>query len=221
MDCREFERLWNDRLDARGAPSGVGGRLDAHASSCPDCRALHAGFQAIASASPATAAVFTPPAGFADRTLDAFEAARPFRPRRLAPMAAAAALLAAVGLGWLARDAGRGGAKAPLAVAAPDPSGAADLKAAIAGARAATLDLAREARGAFGETGDGPPGDVETAGLSLPVAIGPPADVLRGLGDRLNAGVGPLEGTARQAFGFLLGPSDQAPAPLPRPREGV
>ena len=41
MNCRDFDRTWNDRLDARGEPPEAEGlALEAHAAECPACRAL-------------------------------------------------------------------------------------------------------------------------------------------------------------------------------------
>jgi hypothetical protein len=50
----------------------------------------------------------------------------------------------------------------------------------------------------------------ETSGsLTVPVdvAVGPAAEVLGAVGERVNEKVRPLSGSARHAFSFLLGPA--------------
>jgi len=52
--------------------------------------------------------------------------------------------------------------------------------------------------------------------------VSPVAEVVEGVGDRVNASVGPLEGSARHAFGFLLGgTTDDQPPPPTAPKRGA
>lgn len=223
MNCRDFERLWNARLDARALPDAAAERaLEAHAADCPGCRGLGASYQAIGlmvSAWPDT----LPPPGFADRVLAA--AARldavPAGPwslpaRSLVSLAAAAALVAALTLGlrgWTTpgpRD-GLAARRAPGPAVRPiDPD---RLSAALADATTATLLLAREASAPAARVGGDVLGGAElslSAGTDALGSAGPgvmPASasaVWQGVEDRVNAGVRPLSGTARSAFSFLL-----------------
>jgi hypothetical protein len=235
MNCRDFERLWNELLDARGAgPPDVERALEAHAASCPACRALGTRYQVLGHAIRALGLAPVPAVspGFTDRVLAAAAAAeadRPavtaFRPARwLSGLAAAAALTVAVGLGLRAWPPRAGApprvldpprsAPAPLArVRAIDPD---DLTAALADATSATLALAREASAPAARVGGQVFGVSELreplGGLGLSPAVIPAAEMLQEVGDRVNAGVAPLEGTARSAFGFLLGSPTQARA---------
>ena len=51
--------------------------------------------------------------------------------------------------------------------------------------------------------------------LELPEPVSPAVEVLQGVGSRVQAGVRPLSGSARHAFGFLLGPSTEKPENVP------
>src|SRR5207302_605889 len=109
MNCRDFERVWNERLDARGAlPPELERALESHATSCPSCRAIDARYQALCQAIHALGTRTVPPAGFVDRVLAAVDAGkvptddRPAVLRfaaRFAPIATAAVLLVAFVLG--------------------------------------------------------------------------------------------------------------------------
>jgi hypothetical protein len=230
--CGDFDRGWNDLLDRRGAPApGAEAALAAHAAACPSCRDRAAGFEALRLALADRALAPAAPAdpALTARILDAWRAevaapaGRPFRPT-LAPLAraAAAALVLALGLGLLLR----GGRIAPPAPAGPPPlAGAAParpLAETLADATAATLDLARETSAPAARLGrlvlaSAGPGPVAAAGPDLPVALPasvvPSAEVMESVG----AGLRPLSGSARHAFGFLLGPAAVPPSPAPAP----
>lgn len=241
MNCRDFERLCNERLDARDVPRpGLGGDLETHAAACPRCRALASQYQTLASAIRALsqARPSPVPAGFANRVLAAVDvdtAAR-FRLRALCQrtraisLASAAALVLAVTLGLRAWGPGLGreqvaGNPSSVIVASndADPTDPRDLASALADATSATLSLAREASAPAARVGsevignagfpDSPP---RFAGLPVPVVKS--AEVWRGVGDRVNAGVVPLSSSARSAFGFLIGTpvSNNADRPTPR-----
>lgn len=215
MNCHDFESSWNARLDSRGATPGVSEpTLEAHAASCPSCQAIQRRYQVLNQAIAALSLPPSPPAGFADRVLAAADAEVLRLPtpawRKLTPIAAAAAVFFAATLGLWAWRADRGeGQPEPVARVRSIDRG--DLSEALALATSATWDLAREASAPAARVGQQVLGSAEIperpSAISLPVGvtIGPAADALQSVGDRVNAGVGPLEGTARHAFGFLLG----------------
>lgn len=239
IHCRDFERVWNEKLDVRGAwSSGADRALEAHAEACPACRALDARYRALARAIVTMAAA--PPAlsaGFTDRVLASASASDGPCPHPLSvpwrvvlhwvvPIATAAALLLAVGLGPRPWRAGRGPAPT-LTETVPRPPVRAidsdDLGAALVDATSATLFLAREASAPAARVGREVLAEADFSGstpaLGLPEGV-LPAAVFRGVGERVNAGVRPLSGTARSAFGFLLGAPDPqgraTPAAPPR-----
>jgi hypothetical protein len=168
MECRNFERLIHEQLDAREAASAaVEHALASHASACPVCGALAVRYQtlqrAIAALSPSPPA----PADFADRFLAGIESAAgdrkpdlrfprfgwaswrapvlmPMPARAIAALAMAALLLLTVWVGvrsgWNTGPAGGRGGAPPLATRQID---SAALSAALAEATAATWELAR------------------------------------------------------------------------------
>lgn len=229
MDCREFESVWNERLDARGA-AGPSAALDAHAAACPKCRALGARYQTLAQALQTLGPLPAPRAGFADRVLNAAAAPPvddliPFRVW-WTRVAAAAVVLASVGLGvrvWTAGRVAPGVAPGPVGAPTADSE---DLSRVLTVATMATLDLAREASAPAARVGrqvlvsatlPGPP-----PALGLPESVSPVSNVWGSVGDRFNAGVGPLGGSARHAFGFLFRSTPEAPAPPPEaPKRGA
>jgi len=232
IDCRDFERAWNERFDVRdAAPAGLERALEAHAAACPSCRALGARYQRLGQAIRTLGPLPAAPAGFADRVLAAAGdvESRPSSWRivvRLVPLAAAAAVLAAAVLGlrtWMPR---RVPPRAPgAAVAQVRAINPEDLTEALADATSATWDLAREASAPAARVGRQVLSAAELPGthspLVLPASVAPSAEVWQRVGDRVNAGVRPLKGTARHAFGFLLGPSSDDPGPPPHPRSGA
>jgi len=144
------------------------------------------------------------------------------------PLATAAALLLAVGLGPRVWRTGRGPAptltettpRPPVRAIDPD-----DLGAALVDATSATLFLAREASAPAARVGREVLAEADFSGstpaVGLPEGVVPTA-VFRGVGERVNAGVRPLSGTARSAFGFLLGtPDPQSRATTTAPPRGA
>ena len=150
MKCHDFERLWNERLDARGTPNNAteAAALEAHAATCPECRAPRMRYLLLEPGARRVRPV-GPPAGFADRCLQALDRAvelpRP-RARRAHPCSEPAAV--AVGRRSVlagGRTAGALGGQRPAAtpvVAHPEPELLTD---ALADATSATWDLALEA----------------------------------------------------------------------------
>jgi len=131
-------------------------------------------------------------------------------------LSAAALLFAAVIGRWVMM---------PPAGHAPEPTAQNEsltLAGALADAASSTLELARETSAPAGRVGRAV---FASASASLPdaetpapdVSVVPNSRVLRSVGGRVGAGVRPLSGSARNAFGFLLrtAPGDEPVAPKP------
>jgi hypothetical protein len=120
-------------------------------------------------------------------------------------LAAAAVLLLCIGLGvrsgWRSRP-----APGPQRVAHIDSEA---LTSALAEATSATWDLARTTSVPAARVGlevfDAVALSESPAPLSIPAEVGSTSNVLEDVGRRVNDEVGPLTGTARHAFGFLIG----------------
>ena len=236
MKCRDFKRRLNEQLDAREGPvADVERAMEDHALACPGCRLEASRYQTLRRAIAAWGPPPTPSAGFVERVLAGWQHAEaaveePAPPRILrfwpilVPAAMAASLLLSVLIGV------RPGVPArpakPLAVAA-STARAIDhdaLSHALAVATSATWDLARATSApaarvgleVFEATGLDETSDAPTMPLEVEAEA---VEVLQDVGERVNEGVRPLSGTARQAFGFLFGPAPappQLPPPLPR-----
>ncbi len=227
-----------------------------HAASCPSCLQCQARYellrQALRSWSLAPRPASSAPADLVERILAAVPASfgsstlpigqtRPVTKywRSGLPLYAAIATVAAVlvvivvPINWERRRLDVGRASRSLRNQSPVLSGHqrghADLSASLAGATAATWDLAvtasepaaRLGRGMLGAahqariegTGYSPTGPPAAGFPSIPSIFqglpdSPPASaLLQGVGDTLSATVRPLSSTARQAFGFLRAPS--------------
>jgi hypothetical protein len=256
MNCRDFERLWNELIDARSRSPGDGHApadaeretaLFQHAATCPACSRSAAGYHALQRAVLTWGKAPEPSRGLTDRILAAVES--PPRAARLTsrlsrqaifnrwPIASAASILAVLALGIiisrmsvnLARDR----ARLPESVALPAPSSGANpsknprLNEALASASEATWDLARSASepaarlsrqflDAAGER-DTPRESGNSASMTVPSLdsftpdSASAAQTIQQVGDRLASRVRPLSSSARQAFGFLLGPPPSKP----------
>jgi hypothetical protein len=241
MNCRDFERLINEQLDARGASSPELERaLASHGAACPACRATSLRYQALRQAIADWGPPPSAPADFADRFLSHWESSRSqveaVAPARILkfwpvvlPLAAAAGLLVAVGLGVRSGRPGpaptstaeRPGPASPPVARSIDPAALSD---ALAEATAATWDLARETSNPAARVGlevlDAAELAETTVSLSVAEEGGPAVEVFQGMGERVNERVSPLSGTARHAFSFLLGPvAEPAEAEVPPPAE--
>ena len=156
------------------------------------------------------------PEGFADRFLARLDVAEA-RPASRAsvlrawwiPLALAASLLIAVFLANRRPDLGGGAEPGPspmpdVASAPPRP-----LTDSLAEATSAGWDLARHASAPAARIGrqvfDSASVRLPSATFSRPVQVRPVSGVLQSVEERVNAGVRPLSGSARRAFGFLLG----------------
>jgi hypothetical protein len=221
MNCHDFERVLNEQLDARcDASAEVERFLETHASACAPCREVAARYATLRQVLLASGPAPVPPADFVDRFLTAGLAVPPRRtlviPLRTwgAALAIAASLLVIVAApGRFGADRARPGpvhATAPR-VKAIDPQ---SLTVALALARSATLDLARDTSGPATRIGREVLESATVNGtpsLSMDVPVTTSSDVLRNVGERVTEGVGPLSGTARHAFSFLLVTPKAAP----------
>jgi len=226
MNCAGFEDLLDEMLDARsGATPELEHRLDAHASGCPGCRASLVGYQVLRQA---VAALEPPPVPSAEATgrllrlMATVPAHHPARPRPRVVWAALATAAALLALAWSGTP-GLVPAPPPLPgpIARPSPPVAAPrpLGPALAEARSASIELAREASAPATRIGREVLGGLdEAADLDLdsgPAVADPPgpepSEMFHAVGERVNAGVRPISGSARHAFGFLLGPPPTGP----------
>jgi hypothetical protein len=225
MNCQDFDDFWNDRLDGRpAAPPGVALAVEAHAADCPACRAKRAGFLALSRAIEDLAPA-APPDGFAERCLAGLQNPRTGRwgspavwvPRVLTSLAAAACVAAAALVGLRTANP----LPAPEVNVAPAPEET-SLPDALASATSATWALALEASAPAARIGRDVLDSAVEAGAAdeaapSPVARGSASDVLESVGERVNERVRPLSGSAKRAFGFLLGPALGDGGDGPRP----
>ncbi len=216
MNCRDFDRTWNDRLDARREPPEAERlALEAHAATCPACQALAVRYRTLRQAIVALGPPPAVPAGFADRCLERLDIAEA-GPTSRAPalrawsiaIAMAASLLVAV---LLANRSDRGGRAEPGPAPPPSVASVAPLPLtdALAEATSAGWDLARHASAPAARIGrqvfDSASVRLPSTTFASPVRVRPVSGVLQSVEERVNAGVRPLSGSARRAFGFLLG----------------
>jgi len=232
MNCPDFARLRDEKFDARAAMS-PGLDFDAHAATCPSCRSTAVGYhllgQALANWPP------PPPASaesLARLRLLRVPEARPSWPSRhrkaLTGLASAASILALAWIGHSAwkgpvRHDGRNLAFAPSPAPRPIPSR--PLDAALADATRATVELALAASGPAARIGrealDFQDFCPSPAGSEEPPKAEPlagPTRLLEAVGERVNAGVRPISGSARHAFSFLLPPVSAPPPTDPDSR---
>ena len=225
MDCREFEDCWNELLDAR-SPAGpaMDPGLEAHASACERCRAISSGYQVLRQA---VSSWPSPPAASARSLERLYALTVPSAPPVLArrnlkrywvPLASAAAVFALVWLGGF----GRTQRPLPVSPSKPEVVAARPLGAALAEATEATIDLAREASAPAARIGREVLEFEEAAVSARPSkpdaaeeVASTASEMLQTVGEQVNAGVRPISGSARHAFGFLLGPAPDPNAAHP------
>lgn len=215
MNCREFERLWNEALDlppdSKSEPDSA---TRTHEASCPACRLMGTGYRAIRRGLTEPSPRPEVPLGFADRVLAAAAAERSpgtmtLAMRWLVPLATAAVVLLSISPGL--RELWNRPGRLPMAKAEAVESDPEDLSAALADIGVASLSLAKEATAPSARVGGeviaaaGLSDGVARLGLPLPGINNPSSALWEGVGQRVNAGVRPLSGTARSAFGFLVG----------------
>jgi hypothetical protein len=216
MTCRDSERLWNDLLDSRADPgSEIERALERHAADCPSCRVIAARYQRLRQAILHPGKPPAPSARAVSRTIARLEDislgsdTRGWRIWAVAGVAAAA-VLAIILVGP--------GRERPRRVDAGRP-GPRPLAASLADATSATLGLARAASAPAARVGREVLAVVPEAAPAppLPIPDDPAGAIVRKVGDRVQAGVGPLSGSARHAFGFLI-PAQAAPRDRPPSR---
>ncbi|WP_435005399.1 hypothetical protein P12x_003283 [Tundrisphaera lichenicola] len=223
MTCVDFDRLWNELLDARQVgPSDLERELEGHAASCAGCRSISTRYQVLRHAVGSIGPAPIPSAESTARLLQRMEAARssstrPARPSRILTRSAWASLAAAAAVFGIVRwmgTSGPGPVDPPISIVATERHRPFD--SALADATSASIELAREASAPAARIGREVLSDLEapqdeSKSRSVPGGFPPvPASALLSVGERLQASVRPISGSARHAFGFLLGPP---PAP--------
>ena len=232
MNCQDFERLWNEKLDAfEHSSAEAPTALESHAAECADCRALSARYQVLWQTIQRLGPLPAPSTGFADRVLSKSRSREEkgtalLSLRRLIPVSIAASLVGAFTLGdilWSGRFKPLKPLPQPVTIVSPsDPS---DLTEAFAVAGSATWEFAREASGPAARVGRQVLGSSQLRGaapsLSFPLPVASSAELWQTVEQRINAGARPIGGTARHAFGFLLGATSIDPPPPPASGKGA
>ena len=144
------------------------------------------------------------------------------------PLASAAAVFALAWVGWsawrvrhLPENIAPASNFAPSVAINPIPMSR-PLGTALADATEATIDLAREASAPAARIGreildlDNLMDSVTIKGPAPIAEDSTASDLIQNVGQRVNASVRPISGSARHAFSFLLGP---LPGPDPAPAE--
>lgn len=231
MQCVDFERIWQDRLDARDVASATVApqqhELDAHVAECPACRQLAHRYQVLQHALRTLGPPPSPSPEVLSRILRTHEYDRQAIRRKsnirriLSPLALAASVLLMVAVVWRTPPEAPGPGRDAGTVVGTDGRGVAVgepplLTDALATAGSATWELARATsapaarlgreffevatfRGPLGGQGIDPAGTVPNGPTEALVSEGAGAS-------QENVRSLPLTGTARHAFGFLLGP---------------
>lgn len=241
MNCREFEQYWNDWVDQfHRFPHNLDSSLAQHAAICPDCRARAEAYlklsQAFAGWNEAprprvpqsltdriTVSCLQPPASPASPHLT-LTPAPPSRTRWWWGWAAAAALLATTWLGYRLSSFPQArpvieppvfSSVKPAKPEAPLVESPPRITLALAEATSASLELAKATSAPAARVGRRVLTSTSTSAVRTElvprVSLGSASRALQTVGDELDAGVEPLSGTARQAFGFLLGPGSAVP----------
>ena len=240
MNCRDFDKHWNEWLDSRPT-SGMGAdpNLQAHASACPRCRVVSARYDVLRRAISILEPPPAPSIGSIQRLYvlavpasgpPVHRVSPPTRPRWRPAMFVAATVFLACWLGGTGsptRD--RSEKIAVLARPSVDPPRT--LEDALAEATEATIDLVREVSAPASRIGrevlDLGSESPLVSSFTLDSATGTETSVetrgsvsgaFRSVGQRFEAGVRPLSGSAIQAFRFLIGPEAEE-SPDARPRD--
>ena len=218
-----------------------------HAAGCASCRGRAAGYEVLHQAILAWGNAPEPPVGLTERILAAASAPLPTaRKWRMAAsqrwlLAAAASILVVITAGVISRvvvDRARerellaGHAVRRAASTGDRATAIPKLDHALASATDATWDLARSATepaarfsrqllDAATESNPAPASAASTVSVPSLESFAPDSSAavatIQQVGDRLASGVRPLSSSARQAFGFLLGPVPSKPAVRPTP----
>jgi hypothetical protein len=227
MNCRGFENACHALLDHGGdADSHLERELEIHSAECLGCRALYRRFQKLRQAIRSLPAPASASAGFAEHCLAALESepmptSMRLRVRPVIYWAAAAAVLFCAALLF------RAGSRPKLdeRIAVQPSSGAMDeparpLTESLSDATSATIALARETSAPAARIGRQVMASAALPQGDWPIGVPStePRGVLESVGSQVEAGVRPLPGAARKAFGFLLPtlsserPAQKAPA---------
>jgi hypothetical protein len=221
MTCQEYERRWMEHLDRRGhQPLVLEPAIEEHVASCPVCRSISLKYRTLHQAIVSLGVPPVPSVDFVERCLDAQRSAPVVLPlsvraRSLVRWAAAAVVLFAGTLLFRTYLGRQPAGERPANLAREVPP-ARPLVESLGQATSATLDLAWETSAPAARLGRTviQTTSVPEPSFSVPGASGPTSEMLQSFGDRFEAGVRPISGSARRAFSFLL-PS--VPAPEPRP----
>ncbi len=226
MNCRDFERFWQEQFDAgESASPDVARALDLHAASCGACHAIALRYQNLRQAIHAWGLSPAPSADLVDRVLSAAREPAPARALRFpTPLRWAAAATVLVS-GALALRVGLAPENRPESAPRPNRTVTAataprPLSDALAEATSATWALARETSAPAARVGR----EVLSAASEVPdpaAALPNPGpvvpdgtEVLQTVGNEVNRGIRPLSGSAQSAFSFLI-PSGAVPASPP------
>jgi hypothetical protein len=219
MKCYDFEEIINERLDERlSVLNEWSSDLEAHAAICPACRAMAGRYQVLQQSLDACHAPPVPSSAMASRILIAERDSRGSRFTRIRNIAGAVALAASLLISAIVVwRTGRVKTDQPAESAAISANDSRLLGEALSRVGSATWELARETSEPAARVGreffHSATLSETSSTISLVVPKPPVSEVLRRVGDRVQAEVEPLSGTARQAFGFFLGPpTDKPPA---------
>ena len=225
--CRDFEHLCQAALDRREIDGpGLGPDLDAHAASCPSCLPIYHRYLHLRHA---ISALPTPiPAQYCvDRTLRAF-AERPAATIRFSkPVRVALALAATVLLAGLIAVRSRPAPETIGPEIVKSSETQRPLGVALSEATSETLGLAREASAPAARVGREMirSASIPSMDWGLAFSTDPASEALQSVGDEVEAGVRPLSGSARSAFGFLIPSASRsrtpAASPAPKGAEGT
>ena len=230
MNCRDFETAWQLRLDqSDDQPAALDSALDEHMQDCPDCQALAERYllleRELGSWQPSPALTSFESARIRSKVVRQHAANQRMKGwlGKAGWVAAAALLAGVVWVEWTARRP-RPDPQIVRTIPSPQPVEVArPLEVALVEAGSATLELAREASAPVARIGrdvfstqELVDSDDLKASPSLLSGKNPlenvvnqvsAAEVLQTVGDQVR----PISGSARHAFGFLLGPvSDKA-----------
>jgi hypothetical protein len=228
MNCREFEKRWNEVLDARSdGLADLERDLEAHATTCERCQGVSSRYQLLRQAVSAWGPPPVPSIASRQR-LNSLSV--PPKPRKVvrrwsriaSPMATAAAVFGLAGIAgfwWLSRP-------IPQPLGAPSIASTESrrpIESAFEEATSATINLALEASAPAARIGRDVLTFEEASGSSASsepetetglVAAVSATDMLQTVGERVK----PISGSARHAFSFLLGPPPEPEKPSNAPR---
>ena len=225
MNCREFERLWNERLDvARTFAPEVEEEMERHEENCPRCRQASARFEALERTirswrereRPEPSVAFSELVEWRLDREKTRESSATFRRRFAAQTVAAAAIVLTFALAVPSRNPPAPAGSIAKTADRPRASERSLAFEAVSEATEATWRWAGITSGPAARMGmrawdsARPKLEIEVPSpaefVVLPAGSATRANASR-LADRLHAHVQPVSSSARRAFGFLLPPS--------------